>query len=419
MTRVNQTQITIVAALVVLSAVTVGALGTTGASASEATLGHGLENGNYTVSLPFNTDHYPASKNPGGPHNASINHFAAGTDELFEEVGAEDGLEKLEYIVIGNPDIDFSQCSTSNTAAFGIDRDNDEPGTLTNVDLLSYLEKNKFNDSHIVVKLYDGDELGASSREDKGGKETGREDGDKNPELYKDDEIVAHQGYRSSAGPCYRMPDTPGWYQIDGKANGTTFQGSPAEVKLTSHYFYICECDSEKAAYEQLGPPPGQDNPYAQSTPTSTPTPEPTASGTPTEASGGGGDSGTPTPTSAPEATPTPTPTSTPEATPTPTATATPTPTPTATATASPTATPTATPAGRPDSTDAPGTVTATAAPQTQPPATQPPGGGGQPPANQQQPEGVRTPTAGAGPGFGLVAALGGLLALGLLARRR
>jgi hypothetical protein len=412
MTRVNQTQKAVVVAVVALSVVTVGAAGVKGGGAADATRPHGLENGNYTVKLPFDTDHYPASENPGGEYNASINHFAAGTDELFEDAGAGDGIEKLEYIVIGNPDVDFSQCSTSNTAAFGIDRDNDDPGTLTDVDLLSYLEKNKFNGSHIVVKLYDGDELGAQSREDEGGKEAGREDGDKNPELYPEDEIVAHQGYRSSAGPCYRMPDEPGWYQIDGKANGTNWQGQFAEVELTSHYFYVCECDSEREAYETLGPPPGQDDPYdSTSSSTPTPTPAPTATATPTEAasSGDGGDSRTPT------------------ATPTPAATATPTPAPTATSTQEPRGTATATAAPRPQD-------TATATSQPQGTATAADGGGQQPaattatapggsarqaPQNQQQPEGVRTPTAGAGPGFGVLAALGGLLALVLLARRR
>ncbi len=112
------------------------------------------------------------------------------------------------------------------------------------------------------------------------------------------------------------------------EANGTNWNGEFASAELTSHYFYVCECDSEKAAYEQLGPPPRQDNPDAQSTPI--PTPEPTAM--------------------------------------------------------------------------------ATAASS---------GDANQPPQNQQNEELPRTPTAGAGPDFGLVAALGGVLALGLLARRR
>jgi len=257
MPRANQIQTTILAAAVVLSVVTVGPFAIPGASASGSSLGHGAENGNYTVDLPFDTDHYPGDENPGGKYNASINHFAASTQEVFENADAPDGLEKMEYIVIGNPDVDFSECSTSNTAAFGIDRDNDDDGTFVDSDLLSYLEKSDFRDNSIVVKFYDGDEFGAKSREDKGGKEAGREDGDKNPELYPDDEIVAHQGFRSSAGPCYGMPDEPGWYQIDGKANGTAFSGDFTRIDLTSHYFYICVCDSEKAAYQTLGPPPG------------------------------------------------------------------------------------------------------------------------------------------------------------------
>jgi hypothetical protein len=406
MTGSNALLTTLLAATVVCSVVTVGALGTPGAaaSASGTSLPHGASNGNYTVDLPFDTDHYPASKNPGGPHNASINHLAATTQELFDGADSPDGLEKLEWVVIGNPDVDFSQCSTSNTAAFGVDRDNDDPGTFTDINLLDYLEKSDFRENSIVLNFYDGDEFAAPTQDDEGGKEAGREDGDKNPELYPEDEIVAHQGYRSSAGPCYRMPDEPGWYQIDGKANGTNWQGQFAEVELTSHYFYVCECDSEREAYETLGPPPGQDDPYdddssSSSTPTPTPAPTATATATPVSteaASSGDGGSGTPTATATQEprgAT---------------TATATPQPQDTASATAQ--ARNTATAADGDGQQTAAATATATAATG---------GSAGQPPQNQQRSEGVRTPTAGAGPGFGVLAALGGLLALGLLARRR
>jgi len=383
MTGSNALLTTLLAAVVVLSVVTVGALGTpAAASASGSSLPHGAENGNYTVDLPFDTDHYPAPKNPGGPHNASINHYAATTQDLFDSVDSPDGLEKLEWVVIGNPDVDFSQCSTSNTAAFGVDRDNDDRGTFTDINLLDYLEKSDFRDNSIVLNFYDGDEFAAPSQADDGGREAGREDGDKNPELYPDDEIVAHQGYRSSAGACYRMPDEPGWYQIDGKANGTNWQGEFAEVQLTSHYFYICECDSEEAAYEQLGLPPGQDDPSATSSgggSTPTAAPEETA-----------------TTTSAPQETATTTPESQDETTAT--ATATPAPQETATATPAPQAT-------------AASTATATAASN---------GANRQrAPQNQQGEDLPRTPTAGAGPGFGMLAAFGALLALGLLARHR
>ncbi|WP_254823851.1 hypothetical protein [Haloglomus halophilum] len=379
---------------------------------------HGVENGNYTVNLPFATDHYPRDKNPGGTHNASINHFAAATPELFEKKDVPEGLEEVDFIIISNQDIDFSQCSTSNTAAFGIDRDNDDSGTKTDVGLLAYRKNSEFRDHSIVVEFYNDDDLGAKSREDKGGKEAGREDGDKDPEVYPDDEIVAHQGYKSGGGPCYGMPSEPGWYQITGFINGTGFSDNYADVTIPSHYFYICECQSEEEAYDQLGAPPGQENPYADgseggsgsgSTATATATPD------------SGGSAGASTPTTTPD--PTPTPTATPDPTPTPTAT----PTPDDSgggASAGGSAGGDSGGGGASAGADSDGggasgggstgggTATASATVSGS-------SDGGQQAQQNQRGAGPMTPTAGSGPGFGLAAALGGVLAAALLALRR
>ena len=349
---------TIVAAMVMLSMVIVvtGGVGAS-PSASSASTGHGVENGNYTADLPFATDHYPRSKNPGGPYNASINQLAATTQELFDKKGAPKGFEEVDYIIVSNQDIDFSECSTSNTAAFGIDRDSDDPGTVTDVGLLSYRKNSKFKPHSIVIEFYDNEDLAAPTREDKGGpgedpgeKGQGREDGDEDPEVYPDDQVVAHQGYKSGGGPCYAMPEEPGWYQMNGFLNGTSFQGEPTVIDIKSHYFYVCVCDSEREAYEQLGAPPGQENPYEQR---STPTPTPTATPTATPGSTDGGL------------------------------------TPTASATVTTTS-------GGGDSSSAQSTQ-----------------------STPQVGQGPQTPTAGSGPGFGLLAALGGVLVAGLLALRR
>jgi PGF-CTERM protein len=433
----GQRAATILAAMVTLSMVVLvtGGVGAS-PSASSASTSHGAENGNYTVSLPFPSDHYPRGENPGGKYNGSINHYAAATPELFEKKGVPKGLEYVSYIIIENQDIDFSRCSTSNTAAFGVDRDNDDPGTNVDIDLLQYRESSSFNNHSIVINFFEGDELAAGSKEDKGGPGEnpekdgqGREDGDGNAEVYPDDEIVAHQGYKSGGGTCYGMPTEPGWYQVDGFMNGTGFNGNQVAIDIPSHYFYICKCDSEKAAYEQLGAPPGQDNPYEQrSTPTPTPSPTPTpnaggSSGqstpTPTPESG---DASTPTPTPAPDGS-TPTPTPTPTATPTPTVTS--TPTPTATATATPTATPSPSPTPTPTPGSGDGGLTPTASPTTTTTGGGGSGGGSGGSGGQstqstpQAGQGPQTPTAGAGPGFGVLAALGALLAAGLLAVRR
>jgi PGF-CTERM protein len=281
-------------AVAVLVAATAASVGLSGS----VTANHGAEFGNYTVVLPFESDHYPRGENPGGPYNGSINHFAAGTQTAWDDVGAPDGLEKLDYIIIENQDIDFTECTSDNTAAYGIDRDNDDPGTKTDVSLLNYMVESNFNPNSIVVEHYDGDELGAPDPEDEGGKEEGREDGDGNPEVYPDDEIVAHQGYKSAGGPCYGMPEEPGWYQIQGFANGTSWSGEYTEIHLPSHYFYICVCESRQEAVETLGPPPsesgdgdggGETTETETETPTETATATATETATETEASGSGG----------------------------------------------------------------------------------------------------------------------------------
>jgi len=112
----------------------------------------------------------------------------------------------------------------------------------------------------------------------------------------------------------------------------------------------------------------------------------------------------------------TPTPTATPTPTPTPTATPTPTPTSTATPTRSPTATPTRSPTARPTATRTP-TATPTASPTATAPQTATPTSGRS--STDQSPSRTGTETGAGGPGFGIVAALVGLLAALLLARRR
>ncbi|WP_255151464.1 PGF-CTERM sorting domain-containing protein [Halorarius halobius] len=298
-----------VTALVTLLVVTSMAAMFGGTAAAD----HGQDSGNYTVNLPFDSDHYPRDKNPGGPANASINHYAGFTREQLENRGAKLGVEELDWIIVESQDISFSECKTENTAAFGIDRDSDDPGTKTDVDLLQYRKYSAFKEHSIVLQFFDGDELASPSPEDKGGpgekpwKEgQGREDGDGNAEVYPDDQIVAHQGYKSGGGACYKMPKEPGWYQIHAYGNGTAFNGNRVKIDYMSHYFYICKCDSEQEAVETLGPPPSAESSGSTPTPTATPDGS-TATQTATQ-----------TATATPEPADTPTPSPTPQqATPT------------------------------------------------------------------------------------------------------
>ena len=224
---------------------TVLLLGSVGLVAGAGTVAAEHDNGvgaNYTVDLPNEKDHYPGEK--GG--KASIRHYATGA-AAFEKQNAK-GLEVLGYIVISSKEIDFSNCGTADTAAFGIDRGGDDPGTQTDEDLLRYREDSFFKQNKIVVDFYDKDDgLGSET-----------------VHLNKSDQIVAAQN------GCYVMPSEPGWYQINSRINGTTYKGNELdETGITSHYFYVCECANEKEAREKLGPPPSEGG-DATSTPKST-----------------------------------------------------------------------------------------------------------------------------------------------------
>ncbi|WP_276258708.1 hypothetical protein [Haloglomus litoreum] len=373
-----RTSALVVAALSLAAVVVAGGAAAGGASSTPHDNGIGL---NYTVGLPNDQSHQP------GADSADIRHYAA-ANGLFEETSSPDGFERMDTLTIYSQDVLFGTCSTENTKAFGIDRDDDSPGTKTDEGLLSHRENSAFNEHSIYVDFYGGDSLAGEP-----------------VSLQDEDQVVAAQT------GCYGMPDEPGWYQINARINGTGYNGNYIDTDdqgtVRSHYFYICECSSEQEAREKLGPPPsdegsGEDPDDGSSTATPTATPEPTA----TESTGDSSGSSTATATATPE----------------PTATATTTPTATATPTATTTDTSTDGGASAGGGGGAGGgaagqtaTVTATAG------ADANTGGGGQQTQQQtaQQADGPGTPTAGAGPGFGLVAALGGVLAVALLALRR
>jgi PGF-CTERM protein len=353
----NPPRAAFLAVLVVVSTVAgVAALGTvaTPVAADEHTFETAddyTDEANFTVQFPFTTDHYPGGQNAG---NGSIQYWAVG-QQAMREIGAEDGAF-IDTVVINADWIDYSACGTDNTAAFGIDRGNDNRGTRIDEDLVSRMKDPNFRDDGLTITFYDWSDLGGDP-----------------PYAAADDAIVAEQGARSSAGACLTVTDEPGWYQLQGFINGTAADNGPdsqpsedakhAGIYAESNYMYVCECDNEQEAREKLGPPPneeGSSDGGSEETATPTPTPEP-ADDT---------DQDTPTPTPEP-------------------ATDTPTPEP---ATDTPTPEPAASDGGGSDGNSA--------------------GSGG-------SGGGQATPTPGAGPGFGPVIAVLALLASALLVNRR
>jgi hypothetical protein len=305
-----------------------------------------------------------ANHQPGA--EGSARHFAVGLTENIT----------LHRIKLYSEDIGYSNCEPDNTAAFGIDRGNDNPGTNTDVSLLTSFKSYTSEEDFIDIKYYKEDKLAGGPIQ-----------------AYVDDQVVAAQN------GCYDNPSEPGWYRINGTITGSSNGDTTTDYKVRdlSGYFYVCDCASRKEAESTLGPPPNEDG------------------------GGDGGDTSTPTATAAATATATPSGSDDPTATATGTATATVTATASATATTTAAATATATAnddSGEDERTNTPTATTASS------------GDGGsantdtatttRQPAQGDAPDSgaVGTPTIGSGPGFGAgTALLGGLVAL-LLARR-
>jgi PGF-CTERM protein len=269
------------------------------------------------------------------------------------------GFRKVDYVSVTWVDGGFAGCGASNAEVFGIDRGNDDPGTQVDQSLFASIKSTKVNEDEFRADFYDEGDFGGSP-----------------PTFNEGDQLVG------KTTDCIDTADTPGWYQVT-----STIASNNGDFRAKSHYFYVCDCASEQAAREQLGPPPSEPTPTATATPTATPspTPEPTPTRTPPEG-------GTPFPSPTPTATPTPTAESTPTATRT-------------TATAAATATPVEEGArgGSSGGSEAQSLATDTPSP------TQP--------ANWSAIV-ERSPTASSGPGFGAIAAVAGVLAAGLLTRR-
>ncbi len=201
---------------------------------------------NFTVNFPFTTDHYPGDMNT---ENGSVSYFTSG-EQAFHDLGAEEGAF-IHMVIIDAEWIDYSACDVDNTAAFGIDRGNNNQGTQIDEDLVSRRKNDDFRDDGLTVTFYDWEDFGGDP-----------------PYMAPEDAIVAEQGARSQAGACLTLTNEQGWYQIQGFLNATeadngqedppSDNAETAGVTARSNYLYVCECDSEEEAREQLGPPPNE-----------------------------------------------------------------------------------------------------------------------------------------------------------------
>ena len=202
-------------AVAVLLAVSVVA----GASAlGVVSAGHGEADADYTVE-PM------SDRSPGA------------TDVKYGQVVvAQAGVdfETLEEMEAVYEEGSWSGCGADDGEVFGIDRGNTHDGYETDEGLEENTKTFSAGEDVFRIEFYGEDDFGPS---------THLEDGDA---------IV-------SVAECIDNPDEPGWYQISGSSTGVTEDGEEVTVGGESHYFWICECEDEEEAREELGPPPSEE----------------------------------------------------------------------------------------------------------------------------------------------------------------
>lgn len=261
---------------VLVAVLACGLLGTTAVAAAQSSGPDNTEGANHTVVLPDATDHYPGEQNP---RNASQQYWFAG-EEGLEDRGADSGVW-VDRVVLTAEWIDYSACERNNVETFGIDRGNNNSGTT--VDEEYDTAETTFRDGRVVVEFPDWEEFVGDP-----------------PYLAPEDAVVGAYGPSGTDAGCLNVTSEPGWYRVTGYLNGTvadedcTDADDPScepadkvsvDLETGSNFVYVCECDDESEARDELGPPPSEPTP----TPTATATPTPTATeqtdddGTPTE----------------------------------------------------------------------------------------------------------------------------------------
>lgn len=183
---------------------------------------------NFTVSPVEDYDHRP------GIDDASYMTFSVPPED------AEfDGFRYMGYSVLVWEEGTLGNCGITDNEVAGIDRGNDDPGTEIDHDITENIENVYQSEDKLAIDFWDPED----------------EPYGKTVHFNVTDEFVSH------VTDCRGNPDEPGWYQLTGTINGTTWSGEYVERTTTSHYFYICECSSYDDAVDTIGPPPSRPTP--------------------------------------------------------------------------------------------------------------------------------------------------------------
>lgn len=222
--------ISVLLAVVVTLSVSAGLAATVGVVGAE----HGEPDADYTVE--------PMSDRSPGAEDVRYGQIVVGqTDEDFET------LEAMKAVY---EEGSWADCGPDRSEVFGIDRGNTHDGYEVDEDLTDNTKTFSAGEDVFEVEFYGEEDFGSSTH------------------LNSGDAIV-------SVAKCIDNPDQPGWYQITGSVTGVTGSGERKTIDGESHYFWVCDCEDEQEAREELGPPPSE--------PQQTPTPEGTPAGDDTD----------------------------------------------------------------------------------------------------------------------------------------
>jgi len=191
-----------------------------GASVLVVGANHGAEDADYTVE-PM------SDRSPGA------------TDVRYGQVVvAQAGIdfETLEEMRAVYDEGSWASCGADDGEEFGIDRGNTNDGYETDESLEEKTKTFSTGEDVFRVEFNGEDDFGPSTYLDDG------------------DAVI-------SVAVCIDNPDEPGWYQIEGSMTGVTEDGERVTQGGQSHYFWICDCEDESEAREELGPPPSEPEP--------------------------------------------------------------------------------------------------------------------------------------------------------------
>lgn len=219
-----------------------GIVGTFALGAGVVTAGHGATEADFTVE--------PMSDRSPGASDVKYGQIVVG------QAGID--YRTLESMKAVYEEGSWANCGPSKSEVFGIDRGNTHDGYEIDEDLTDNTKTFSAGEDVFEVEFYGEDDFGSTVH------------------LNDGDAVV-------SVASCIDNPDEPGWYQISGSTTGVTENGDRTTISGESHYFWICDCEDESEAREELGPPPSEPEP--------TETPDDPATGS--DDGSDGGDDGT------------------------------------------------------------------------------------------------------------------------------